>query len=246
MCHVNITPIRTIPPAAVRHRPQNPRMSDATPPPLAERLRLATTPLHRRVESSPFVQALLHGRLARRGYALMLRSLFDIYAALEAGLARHAQHAAIATTFDPALFRREALGRDLAVLHGPAWMHELEPVPTTSVFVQRLHRLAADRPDALVAHAYTRYLGDLSGGQILRRAVARSMALPAEAGLAFYAFDAVPPVAARVQAFRAGLDRIPGAYHDAIAAEALEAFGLHERLFAELAAASTGPQPSAV
>ena len=66
------------------------------------------------------MQALLHGRLAQRSYALMLRSLFDIYAALEAGLARHAHHAAIATTFDPALFRRDGWDvRSVEVSHRP-------------------------------------------------------------------------------------------------------------------------------
>lgn len=221
-------------------------MPDTPAPPLAERLRVATAALHRQVESSPFVQALLRGRLERHGYALMLRSLFDIYAALEAGLDRHARHRAIATTFDPTLSRREALDRDLAVLHGPAWQHELDAVPTASAFAHRLHRLAAERPDALVAHAYARYLGDLSGGQVLRRAAARLTPEASGAGLSFYAFDPAQPVAMRVQAFRAGLDRVPAEYHAGIVAEALEAFGLHERLFADLAAAaSIAPQPSA-
>lgn len=220
-------------------------MSDAIPPALAERLRAATATLHRQVESSPFVQALLRGRLERRGYALMLRSLFDIYAALEAGLDRHARHRAIVTTFDPALARRGALDRDLAVLHGPAWAHELAAVPAASALARRLHGLAAERPDALVAHAYTRYLGDLSGGQVLRRAAARLMPEAGGEGLAFYAFDPAQTVAARVHAFRAGLDRVPVEYHAGIVAEALEAFGLHERLFADLAAAaSIAPQPS--
>jgi heme oxygenase len=176
----------------------------------------------------------------------MLRSLFEVYAALEAGLARHARHRAVATTFDPALSRRGALERDLAALHGPGWPHELDAVPAASAFVHRLHRLAAERPDALVAHAYTRYLGDLSGGQVLRRAAARLVPDAGGAGLAFYAFDPARPVAARVHAFRAGLDRVPGEYHAGIVAEALEAFALHERLFADLAAAAAvAPQPSA-
>lgn len=219
-------------------------MSATLAPSLADRLRIATAPLHRQVESSPFVSALLGGRLARRGYTALLRNLHDIYAALEDGLERHVRHAAIAPVRDEALARRDAIARDLDTLHGPHWRHELPQVPGTLAFVQQLDRLAAEDPAALVAHAYVRYLGDLSGGQVVRRAVARLLASVGDEGLAFYAFDPARPVAAIAQTFRAGLDRVPGEHHDAIVAEALEAFRLHERLFADLAAQAGGEPQS--
>jgi heme oxygenase len=58
----------------------------------------------------------------------------------------------------------------------------------------------------LIAHAYTRYLGDLSGGLILQRLLARSLDLrPAE--LSFYDFPKYPDLAALKAAYREALDR---------------------------------------
>ena len=54
---------------------------------LAESLRDATWPQHRTVERRPFLQALLRGQLDRSAYCLMLRSLHEIYTALERNLA---------------------------------------------------------------------------------------------------------------------------------------------------------------
>lgn len=54
-------------------------------------------------------------------------------------------------------------------------------------------RAAALSPDpsALLAHAYVRYLGDLSGGQIIRRRIAKAYDLDVVSGLGteFYGFQ---------------------------------------------------------
>ena len=220
-------------------------MADADDSTLAGRLRSATWPLHRQVESTPFVRALLCGALGRRAYALMLRSLYDVYVALESGLDTHARHPAVAPILDPALQRREALARDLVVLHGAHWAHELATTPAASAMAERLATLAVYRPAGLVSHAYVRYLGDLNGGQVLRRVVADSMALADGEGTSFYDFGPDRLAAALAKAFRAGLDRVPGtpAELDAIVDEAVESFRLHDRLFADLAAAAVQASP---
>jgi heme oxygenase len=48
-------------------------------------------------------------------------------------------------------------------------------------------RAAAGSGLRLVSHAYVRYFGDLSGGQILKKLLGKSLSLPAEA-LTFYDF----------------------------------------------------------
>lgn len=42
-----------------------------------------------------------------------------------------------------------------------------------------------------MAHAYTRYLGDLSGGQVLGRIAQKSLKLSSSEGLSFFAFPGV-------------------------------------------------------
>jgi heme oxygenase (biliverdin-producing, ferredoxin) len=58
-------------------------------------------------------------------------------------------------------------------------------------YVLHLQELSeSEDPSALLAHAYVRYLGDLSGGQVIRRRVVKAYGLDAESGLglSFYSF----------------------------------------------------------
>ena len=95
-------------------------------------------------------------------------------------------------------------------------------------------RVGRAAPELLVAHAYVRYLGDLSGGQILRRIVAESMDAPT----AFYQFGSPENAQALRAAFRQGLDRmeLDAETSEAVVAEAVAAFERHLKLFDELAA----------
>src|SRR5207237_3072297 len=52
-----------------------------------------------------------------------------------------------------------------------------------------------------ISHAYTRYLGDLSGGQIIKKILARSLALPPEA-LSFYEFPEIADIRRFKDAYR--------------------------------------------
>ncbi|CAN5756670.1 heme oxygenase (biliverdin-producing) [soil metagenome] len=206
---------------------------------LAERLKTETRTLHTEAERSPFMGELLHGRMARGPYVALLRNLHAIYAAMEPALVRHAGHAAIAPVLLPGLARTGLLQADLDVIHGGgSWRDTVELQPATQAYVARLFEVAEGRPALLLAHAYVRYLGDLSGGQLLERIVANSMQLAPGEGTAFYGFGDAAHTAALKRDFRAGLGQIvldePGT--DAVVAEAVQAFGLHRRLFEELAA----------
>jgi heme oxygenase len=202
--------------------------------PLSERLRRATAARHRAAERSGIMPRLLAGRLERARYAALLRNLHALYAALEDGLDRHAGSPLVAPVRFPALYRAPALGRDLAVLWGAEW-RGLPLCAAMADYVARLSAIAGEAPGLLAAHAYVRYLGDLSGGQVLRNVVARAFGLRDGAGVAFYSFDAEPPAAAKAR-LRAGLDALPldAAGADALVAEALDAFERHIALFVEL------------
>jgi heme oxygenase len=208
--------------------------------PLAARLRAATGALHRQVEKTPFMAALVGGRLDAAAYCLMLRNLEAIYGALEDGLVRHASHPALAPLNLPALFRAATLRDDLDVLHGRTWREELALVPASVQYTARLRQIAAAEPALLVAHAYVRYLGDLSGGQMLKGIVARSLGLATTSrGTAFYDFGVPAQAAALAQALRGGLNLAGEAAPDsaAVVHEAVHAFEAHGVLFVELAGA---------
>lgn len=58
--------------------------------------------------------------------------------------------------------------------------------------MDRIHEVGEKDPVLLVAHSYTRYMGDLSGGQILKKVAQRALKLPSTGeGLNFYQFEGI-------------------------------------------------------
>jgi heme oxygenase len=122
--------------------------------------------------------------------------------AFEEALDRHAAHPALEPTYNPSLLRRApALADDIShLLQVPVSTWQSHPVhlklqsafpaPLTA-YVARIRTLAdSANPTALLAHSYVRYLGDLSGGQTIRRTIAKAYNLDESDGLGlkFYEF----------------------------------------------------------
>jgi len=78
-------------------------------------------------------------------------------------------------------------------------------------------------------------MGDLSGGQILKKIAQNAMNL-GEEGVAFYHFEHIPDEKAFKACYRQTLDALPvdAAMVTAIVHEANRAFGLNMRMFREL------------
>ena len=180
--------------------------------------------------------ALLHGEIDSPAYAALLHNLHAIYAVLEPALQRHRDHPALASIDWSALARAPSLLDDLLRLGSvghPGCSTPLEPAAAR--YVSRLQTIETTDPELLLAHAYVRYLGDLSGGQILRRIVAASRRLPPDVGTAFYDFGDPAATAALTCAFRDGLAHAAVASEAAVVAEAKLSFEYHHQLFDELA-----------
>ena len=203
--------------------------------PLSSRLKDATRELHRDAENAGGMSALLRGRVDRAQYCLLLRNLHALYLALEAALDRHAAMPLVAPVRVPVLYRTVALAADLRDLHGAGW-NALPLTAAMGSYVARLEEVARTQPPLLAAHAYVRYMGDLSGGQILRDVIRRALGLHDGAGLAFYTFAGGGDSRELKDGFREGLDAMPldDALAQEIVAEAREAFARHVVLFEEL------------
>jgi heme oxygenase len=172
---------------------------------------------------------LLAARLPRARYTALLHDLRTVYAALEAGLAANAGEAWLAGIDLDALRRCAALDADLAG-ESPA-----EPTAVARAYAARLQALAAERSPLLLAHVYSRYLGDLHGGQILQRLVSRHYP---GIGTRFYEFGPDEQVQALRRSLRAALAAAPLDPGDAdrVVAEARWSFEQHIALFEALAA----------
>ena len=207
-------------------------------PDLPERLRAQTRDLHLLSERSGVMAQLIAGQLALPGYVALVRNLHALYGALEGALERHRGDAAIQALGLAALRREPALAADMAVLAGPHWP-SLPLAAATQAYVQRLARIGnGDAPLPLVAHAYVRYLGDLHGGQLIKRLLGRSpMLAQASAGAsAFYEFGSAAQVQVLQRALRSGLAQTGASAEqaDVLVAEARWAFQQHVTLFEQL------------
>ncbi|MEO8333543.1 MAG: biliverdin-producing heme oxygenase [bacterium] len=203
---------------------------------LSQRLRAETKDAHVRAERSGIMRNLLGGTITKEAYVPMLRNLAEIYRALEQELERHSRHPALVGIDLHALRRLDALERDIAVLDVDAGDAVPAPCPATSTYVLRLHELGDATPELLLAHAYVRYMGDLSGGLILKGIVAKTLGIDGDDGLAFFTFPHIADPVAFKRAFRDALDAAAFVVTspDAVVREAQLGFALHERLFQEL------------
>ncbi|MDR3523545.1 MAG: biliverdin-producing heme oxygenase [Acetobacteraceae bacterium] len=172
---------------------------------LSLQLRQATQDLHGLAERSGIIAELLHGRADRMSYALLLRNLLPAYQALECGLERH-RHTPIAGLFAlSATYRSERILCDLISLAGADWTFVLPELPEATAYAQAVAVAAEGCGERLIAHAYVRTLGDLSGGQIIAQLLVRSLGEPAR-HLQFHAFPLIADIAAFTADYRARLD----------------------------------------
>ncbi|KAJ7867974.1 hypothetical protein B0H13DRAFT_2064844 [Mycena leptocephala] len=169
--------------------------------PLSDVLREGTKKAHEEVEVSPAAATMLRGELDKEEYVRFLMMLWHIYNTFERGLERHQNHPVLEPTYNPTLLARAPpLSADIAHLLGVReadWKsHRIHlqlmaaQPPALTSYVARIQSIS-DSPDPspLLAHAYVRYLGDLSGGQTIQRALAKAYGLKmGGAGLSFYAF----------------------------------------------------------
>lgn len=203
---------------------------------LTTRLRAATSAVHDDAENAGFMSALMGGELDATAVADLAGQLWFVYGALEPAVRGVAETPEGAAIFDPRLERRDALAADLGFLSGTRWRADLEPLGPTTAYANRIAELGrSGDAAALLAHHYVRYLGDLSGGQIIARKLRDHYGIDGD-GARFYDFATVGKIKPYRDAYRARLDalELPGDVRDRVLAEAVLAFRMNIALFREL------------
>lgn len=204
---------------------------------LSSDLKTSTADAHERAEHSNFMDQLLAGELSVDDFIALQEQAWLVYNALEHAARVVAQDPIAAGIVDPILERVPALEADLDFLHGNAeWRETVTALPATQAYVDRLNEIADARDAArLVAHHYVRYLGDLSGGQVIGRMMQRHYGVAAEA-VNFYNFEGIAKVKPYKDSYRAALDAIELADADRarLLDEAADAFLLNLNLFMAL------------
>jgi heme oxygenase len=168
-------------------------------------LRERTHELHRRAERSGFVRELLGDRIDHRRYAVFLRNLLPAYQALERGLDQSREAPGVGRLARRPLYRCVPLEADLIALAGATWQQTVPLLPVGMAYARRIASAAEGNGARLIAHAYTRYLGDLNGGLILKQRLLGASGIPSN-GLSFYDFPDVANLPAFSAEYRAAID----------------------------------------
>ncbi|MFJ4779101.1 heme oxygenase (biliverdin-producing) [Streptomyces sp. NPDC088762] len=172
-------------------------------------IRVASHEQHTEAETSTFMSDLLGGRLGVDAYARYTEQLWFVYRALEDAAESLKDDPVAGPFIRPELMRVAELERDLAHLLGPEWRASVSALPATEAYAARVARCAAEWPGGYVAHHYTRYLGDLSGGQIIRDKAERTWGFARKGdGVRFYVFADISNPAAFKRTYRELLDAI--------------------------------------
>lgn len=203
---------------------------------LAAKLRVGTKKAHTMAENVGFVKCFLKGVVEKSSYRKLVANFYFIYSAMEEEMEKHSNHPILGKIYFPQLNRKQTLEQDLSYYYGYNWREQIKLSAAGETYVQRIRELSATAPEMLIAHSYTRYLGDLSGGQILKGIAQTAMNLSDGQGTAFYEFADISDEKGFKAQYRQALDEmaIDDATGDRIVEEANAAFGLNMKMFQEL------------
>ncbi|MGX5681685.1 biliverdin-producing heme oxygenase [Schumannella luteola] len=207
--------------------------------PFSQALRERTWSSHGDSEGASFMKDLMTGAGTREDYIALVAQHYFIYEALEAAAARFAGDPVASAFISPQLTRMPALEQDLEFLLGADWRSAISPLPTTVRYVQRIDEVAAEGwAGGFIAHHYTRYMGDLSGGQAIGRLMQRHFGFETN-GVGFYLFDQIASPKEFKETYREQLDAVEWSpeERERVIDEVIVAYRFNTELFIDLSAA---------
>ena len=203
--------------------------------PFSTALRERSSGAHSDSEGQGFMTALLKGEGTRDDYISLVAQHYFIYEALEGAATRMRTDPVASVFITDQLTRLPALEADLAFLIGDDWRERIAPLPSTARYVERIRQVGSTWAGGFVAHHYTRYLGDLTGGIFIGKVVARRFGFETN-GIGFYLFGDIADPRAFKDVYREQLDAAPRdeAEKERVIDEVLAAYRFNTELFAEL------------
>jgi len=205
---------------------------------LAGQLREGTKKSHTMAENTGFVACFLKGVVEKTSYRKLISDLYFVYQAMEEEIERLVleDHPVIKPIGFKELFRKKTLENDLNFYYGDNWKDEIKISNSAQSYVDRIRLVAKESPELLVGHHYTRYIGDLSGGQILKKIAKKALNLDGNNGLNFYDFQMIKDEKKFKESYSKVLDKLPinQVVADQIINEANEAFTYNMKMFKEL------------
>ena len=205
----------------------------------SKKIKKGTSKSHSMAENTGFVTNFLAGVVSKESYKQLIADFYFIYTALEEQVDKFKDDPLISLIAFDELKRVPALEKDCEFYWGENWRSVISPTDACKNYVKRVEKINAK---FLVGHHYTRYLGDLSGGQILKNIADKAMGLNGD-GLAFYDFADIPDAKDFKTKYRTALDNLPMSESDGdlIISEANYAFKLNMDVFDEIGSSRPFP-----
>lgn len=198
----------------------------------ATQVREATRQAHDAAENAPFIEQLMQGSLQVRHYVDLLLALEPVYRAMEEEFRIHAMESSIALFDHRKLDRHSRIVHDLEGFGQRPGSRPLPPV--VDDYVKAISEASAS-PQRLLAHHYTRYLGDLAGGQAIAARLRQHYGLDAKV-LTFYNFADLGDLVHYRRRYRDLLNLVPWSAQERkeFVGESQKVFALNCALFTTL------------
>lgn len=151
---------------------------------------------------------------------------------------KHQSHPKLKPLYFPVQLRRlPEIIKDLEFHYGSDWKDQIRPLEAMEHYVARLVQLREEDPMLLAAHQYLRYMGDLAGGQILKKIYSKTYNLSNSDGIHFHEFQNISDQDEFKKLYRSRLDSLHLGREDAdrMVDETLKGYDFHIQLFAQLA-----------
>ena len=202
----------------------------------SKQLKEGTKKSHTMAENTSFVASFLRGVVDESKYRQLIANFYFIYHALESEVELNKDNPFVGPMRLNGLARHDALVKDCKYFYGDNWKDVIRPTEQTQRYVSRIHEVAKDNPELLIGHHYTRYMGDLSGGQVLKGITKKALGL-IDSGLDFYEFPEITDKKGFKDSYRRVLDtmiKVDQGDVNAIVVEANYAFRLNMYMFEEI------------
>lgn len=204
-------------------------------PEFAERVKEETWEEHEASKDQPFAVELMNGNLDENAYVQWILGLLPVYRVLERGLKANRDDYSIYLFDHRKLDRVEKIENDLTFWNvDPSTA--VSPIPESTLYRETVQAAVdSGSPQRILAHHYTRYMGDMIGGQVVSRQLQKMYGMPPE-GISFYDFSDIGDIYHYRKTYKSLYDLIPwdNSERDEFVAEAKRAYSANAKFFKAL------------
>jgi heme oxygenase len=202
---------------------------------LSKQIKEGTKKSHTMAENTGFITCFLKGVVEKQSYIKLMSDLYHVYSSMEEEIEKYKNDPVVSKIYYPELFRKESIEKDLQYYLGDNWKSQVTQTNSCKEYVARIKEVSISSPMLLISHHYTRYIGDLSGGQVLKGIAQTALKVDDDA-MNFYIFKDIPDEKQFKNNYRSALDSLPLSQTqiDLIVAEANNAFKYNMKVFNEI------------